>query len=201
MAKKPQTGRELKQLLGRYRVLQDSDCARELLEACEGEVRTWRYAPRAMFPEVPFVEELYGGRWFDKPKRNAFPHGFDSQGQLALIQWYASVAYTMHKGYVEAAFITHFGDRRDIQAVRHIWRDAEGRIARVMNLALDCGYDNRYVYEQETLLRLDSRYWAHQNLRVNRNKTLRRADEEERTLTFRYSKHGRIQDASPADFF
>jgi hypothetical protein len=200
MAKPARVDRQVNLLLGRYRVLQDNIRARELLDACEKSVRVWRYSPRPMFPEVPFLEELYGGRWADKAKRNTFPHGFDGSGNLVLIQWYNSVAYRFPKGYLEAAFVNQFGGRLQVQVVRHIYRDATGRTKRVINLAPDCGYDSRYVYEEGRLVRIDSRHWAHDRPRVNPDEKLRITDEEQRTQTFQYSADGVIQNASPGNF-
>jgi hypothetical protein len=157
-----------------------------------------------MFPEIPFPEELYGGKWSDKPKRKTFAHGFDASANLVLIDWYGYVAYRDGKEYLEAAFVNEFPDDYfHVQVVRHVYRDASGLTQRVINLAPDQGYDNRYAYERGKLVRIDSRYWEHDSLLLssNRNKGVRKRNAGKRTLTFHYSADGTIRRASPDEFF
>jgi hypothetical protein len=150
MAKPFRVDHQIGLLVSRYLFLQDSDRARELLEFSEKSVKAWRYSRLPMFPEIAFPEELYGGKWFDKSRRNTFPHGFDRAGNLVLIQWHNAVTYNLQEGYLEAAFINKFGKRFKVQVVRHIYRDAAGRVKRAINLAYNCGYDAKCVCGNST---------------------------------------------------
>ena len=177
-------------LVKRYLLLQDNSTAKKALETSRKRVHQWRYNEAAAFPDNPTV--LQNLNWLDKQKRGTYPHGFDKAGDLVFIEWMLSSPITIRRDvdHLEVCFINVFGARHQAQVVRHIYPDAVGQPLRVLNLYYQGGFDRSFVYKDDRLDTIVTRYWDHANISAA---TPRMENERTEAEPIRYTKAGRVK--------
>lgn len=171
-------------LVRRFRMLRENNNAGKTLETSRKRVKSWRYNEEPAFPDNPTA---FYANWFNKKKRGAYPHGFDKDGALVLIDWTLPIAIHKDVDHLEAVFVNTFGNA---EVVRHIYHDNRGEPHRVLNLYYRGGFDRKFVYKDGRPNSIFTRYWEHDDLdaavpRIESERTEKEA--------IRYTKEGKVK--------
>ena len=158
-------------------------------------VTEWRWASDEMASPLPHYKKFFpGGRWLKKDgdPNDDYHHGFDAEGRIQIIDGYHCLLFDYRDGLIETIRFDHVEPRAIY--VRHLFSDADGRVARAIVIRSDGGGDSSYQWEDGRLMRIVNWHWKFEELllpnepwKENRKDAFRTASE------FSYSEDGEVE--------